>query len=126
MPVPSPTRARRDRQRRYRKGQRGEMLAALYLRLHGWRILARRYKTPYGEVDLIATRSKVIAFIEVKARKEKDAAAESIHRRNQQRVMQAAQIFLQHHPHYGQKMIRFDACLIPWYGWPYHIPDAFS
>jgi putative endonuclease len=126
MPAPSPTRARRERQRRYRKGQRGEMLAAVYFRLCGWRILARRYKTPYGEIDLIATRGKVIAFVEVKARKEKDLAAESIHRRNQQRVMQAAQIFLQHHPRYASFTIRFDACLIPWYGWPYHISDAFS
>ena len=114
-----------QRARREAQGRRGEAWAAWYLRLKGWRVVARRLKTPRGEIDLIARRGRVLAFIEVKARRNKDSAAEAIHPRNQQRVMRAAQIFLQQHPDYANATIRFDACLVPWYGWPHYIPEAF-
>ncbi len=57
-----------NRAEREARGRRGETLAAWYLRLKGWRILARRVKTPRGEIDLIARRGAVVAFIEVKWR----------------------------------------------------------
>ncbi len=50
------------------RGRRGEALAAWYLRLKGWSIVARRVKTPRGEIDLIARRGRVLAFVEVKWR----------------------------------------------------------
>ena len=56
------------RQRAERGGRRAERLAAWWLRLHGWHILAMRARTPVGEVDLVARRGRVLAFIEVKAR----------------------------------------------------------
>ena len=56
------------RRRAERGGRRAEALAALWLRLKGWTILARRVRTPVGEVDLIARRGRTIAFVEVKAR----------------------------------------------------------
>ena len=59
----------RGRARAERQGRQGETLAAWYLRLKGWRILARRVKTPRGEVDLIARRGATVAFVEVKWRK---------------------------------------------------------
>lgn len=57
-----------SRAEREAKGRRGERLAAWYLRLKGWRIMAERVKTPRGEIDLIARRGKVVAFVEVKWR----------------------------------------------------------
>lgn len=57
-----------NRAERERLGRRGETLAAWYLRLKGWRILAQRVKTPRGEVDLVARRGKTVAFVEVKWR----------------------------------------------------------
>ena len=109
-----------------RSGHRAEALAALWLRFKGYRILATRYKTPVGEIDLIAKRRNTIAFIEVKGRRTRDGAAQSIHGRNQSRVVRAAQWWLQRHGQYIEHEVRFDACLIAWYRWPHHIPHAFT
>ena len=59
----------RDRRRAERAGRVGETAAAWWLRLKGWRILARRVRTPAGEIDLIARRGSLVAFVEVKRRK---------------------------------------------------------
>jgi putative endonuclease len=118
--------AKNERQRRHRKGLVAEHLAAWHLRLRGWRIVAQRFKTPVGEIDLIARRGKQLAFIEVKARRHRHDAASAIHIKNQQRVVRAAQWFLSAHPKYADYTQRFDACLVPWYSWPQFITHAFS
>jgi len=125
MRAPSPSR-KNKRLAGYRKGLFAEQVAAWHLRLRGWRIVAQRFKTPLGEIDLIAKRGSQLAFIEVKARASKDTAAEAIHLQNQQRVVRAAQWFLSSHPKYADCTLRFDACLVPWYSWPHFITHAFS
>lgn len=109
-----------------RSGHRAETWAACWLQLKGYRILARRFKTPVGEIDLILKRGRTIAFVEVKARAHHAQAAEAVHGRNQARVVRAAQWWLQRHGQYIEHEVRFDVCLIAWYRLPHHIAHAFS
>ena len=67
-----------NREAAERRGRGAETLACWWLRLHGWRILARRARVPGGEVDIIARRRRTLAFVEVKARATQDAAAMSL------------------------------------------------
>ena len=99
----------------YRRGRRAEWVAALWLRLKGYRILARGYRCPAGEIDLIARRGGLLAFVEVKQRRDLDAAATAITRRQRQRVARAAAAFLQGHPQLAALNLRFDAVLLS--GW---------
>jgi putative endonuclease len=115
-----------SRRKSHQRGLYAETLAAWWLRLKGYRILATRYKTPVGEIDIVARRRRTLAFVEVKARSTVADAAASIHARNQQRVVRAAQHYLQSHPQYAADTIRFDAVLVTWYGWPHHLCHAWG
>ncbi len=79
------------------KGRQGERIAAWWLRLKGWSILARRARTPAGEIDLIARRGNVVAFIEVKARATSAALDQSIDERRLARVAAAAESLAAHY-----------------------------
>lgn len=109
----------------YRKGLRAEALAAWFLRLKGYRILAMRYKTRMGEVDIIARRGQQLIFAEVKWRSSQADGAQAIHPENIRRVRQAAELYLQKHPRYTGLDIRFDALVLSPRRWPLHIKDAF-
>ena len=115
----------RNRARSHRAGIRAEYAAALWLLLKGYVPVALRYKTPVGEIDLVARRGRTLAVIEVKARARHEDAAEAVHGKNQSRVVRAAQYFLGAHPRYASAQVRFDVCLIAWYRLPQHIPHAF-
>ncbi len=78
----------------------------------GYRILARRYRTPHGEIDIVARRRNLIAFVEVKARATLDDAAFAVTPRQQQRIINAAQGWLVAHPEHAEFELRFDAMLI--------------
>ena len=110
----------------HRRGILAEYAALIYLTCKGYRLIALRYKTKFGEIDLIMRRGKTLAFIEVKARANHADAAHAVHAKNQSRVMQAAQMFLIQHPTYQDYEVRFDALLIAWYRWPQHLVHAFS
>lgn len=114
-----------ERRRRYRRGRQGELLALLMFLLKGYRPLAWRYKTPVGEIDLILTRGTRLLFVEVKGRATHASAAHAVDARTRSRVVRAAQYYLASHPQAAGREIRFDVCLVAWYHWPHHIPNAF-
>jgi putative endonuclease len=109
----------------YISGLLAELKAKSFLRSLGFKILAERFKTPLGEIDLIAKNGNMLIFVEVKLRKTAEAAAEAIHARNQSRVRNAAELYLQKYPEYNQCEMRFDALVMTPGALPQHIPDAF-
>ena len=102
------------RQRAERGGRRAERVAAWWLRLRGWHILAMRARTPVGEVDLVARRGKVLAFIEVKARASAAQAELALDDYRLRRVIRAAEALMPRYSRAGD-IVRVDAMLIiPW------------
>ena len=103
-----------------------ESRAAAYLIAKGYWIVARRFRTPFGEVDIVARRRGVLVFVEVKARSTLDAAAESLQVRQQRRIADAAAFWLSLNPHDIGSDIRFDAMLVAPGKIPRHIQAAFE
>lgn len=115
-----PAAKRRDAER---YGRAAEALAAIYLRLKGYRIIARDLRTPVGEIDLIAIHGEVIAFIEVKARStDADEVLSPVQRR---RIVRAAELFLARRPAFATLGVRFDLLLVGRRRWPKHLRAAF-
>jgi len=94
--------AEAKRQAAEKRGRKGERLAALFLQAKGYRILDRRARKPVGEVDLIAKRGGVIAFVEVKHRTNLDLAAGSVTPGSWQRIARAADYRLARHPAFSE------------------------
>lgn len=109
----------------YRRGRWAETHAALLLRAKGYRIVARGYRCPAGEIDIIARRGTVLVAVEVKARATLATAAEAIDQRQRSRIERALSIFTAQKPDYSACDIRFDAILISPWRWPRHIADAW-
>ena len=122
-----PKRAPRpDRVAAHFVGLSAESRAAAFLVAKGYRIVARRFRSPVGEVDIVARRRGVLIFVEVKARNTLDGAAESLLPRQQRRIAGAAGAWLAAHPEDAESDIRFDAILIAPGRIPRHIPAAFE
>lgn len=94
------------------KGLYAEMLAAISLKVRGYKVLAKRYKTSHGEIDVIALRKNTLAFIEVKARASQCDALEAVLPRSQKRIANSAQMFLAEHPQYQNHDMRFDVITV--------------
>lgn len=113
----------------HRRGQMAEEAAVWYLRLKGWRIIERRFVTGRGsgagEVDVIARRGAILAFIEVKARAGLDQAAQAITPRQQERINRAAEAYLARHAGLAGLSVRFDAVLVGGPGLISHLEDAW-
>lgn len=121
------TEARRQRgAAAYRRGKRGEALAVAWLRLTGWRILARNLKTPFGEIDLLARRGQILAVIEVKIRNDVERAAEAIGVDQQARLLRAGAWIQGKKPRFGPLTLRFDALLIRPWRLPTHLKGAWE
>ena len=110
----------------FNTGLSAESRAAAFLVAKGYRILVRRFRTPVGEIDIIARRFNTIAFVEVKARATLDGAAESITDRGKGRIVAAAEFWLSKSPDFGGYDFRFDAMLVAPGKIPKHIMNAFE
>lgn len=113
------------RETAYRKGLWAEALAALLLTCKGYRILARRYRTPTGEVDIVALRRRRLAFVEVKVRGTVAAGAHAITAHQQRRIARAAEHWLARSPAHLDRDIAFDVVLLAPWSRPVHIKEAF-
>lgn len=110
----------------FQTGLSAESRAAAFLIAKGYRILARRFRTPYGEIDIVARRRNLLVFVEVKARATLDDAAFAVTPRQQQRIIDAAQAWLAAHPEHAELELRFDAMLIAPRSLPRHVLAAFD
>jgi putative endonuclease len=108
------------------RGRRAEAIAALYLRLKFYRVLARRYRTPVGEIDLIVKRGRTIAFVEVKNRPDPTAALEAVSRSGRRRIARAAGLWLAAHPDAANLDLRFDLLVIVRFRLPRHVMSVFD
>jgi len=101
----------RTRVKAYRRGVFAETLAALRFRLKGYRIVASRYRTPVGEIDLVALKGKRLTFVEVKRRKTREDAAWTLPAKQWRRIVRAAQYWLASHPDFTGHDVAFDVVL---------------
>ncbi len=108
-----------------RLGVAAEQAAAGALEAEGWSVRARRLRNAAGEIDLVAERDGLLAFIEVKARPTLAGAAWSLGPRQRARLLAAAEIALGEHPEWGRAGVRFDVLLVDAAGAVRRIEDAF-
>lgn len=108
-----------------KRGRGAETLACWFLRLKGWRVLARRARVPGGEVDIVARRGRTLAFIEVKARSSEEAAAFALDEWRLRRVAVAAERLAPRYMRAGDD-IRVDALFVVPRRWPRHLPDVWQ
>lgn len=109
----------------YQTGQLAEWICLIRLWLSGWRILDTRWRCSSGEIDIIAERRKVICFIEVKARKSHNDAISSISATQQQRITNAASLWIAKNSEYSSHDLRFDVMSVAVWPWPKRHVNAF-
>ncbi len=121
------TRSRRaDRgSRAFATGHSAERVAGWWLRLKGYRIRATRYKTPVGEIDLIAEKGGSLVFVEVKSRPARETAAEAISPRQRRRIEKAARWYMAREVH-AETPAQFDVVLVVPRRIPLHIKNAWQ
>ncbi len=115
-----------ERRRAGRAGRRAEWLAAAWLMLKGYRILARGFTVSGGEIDIVARRRDTVAFVEVKARRDAGAALAAIDAVKRRRIGRAAAVWLSRNPSAAGASFRGDAMLVAPRRWPRHVEDAFT
>jgi putative endonuclease len=110
----------------FQQGISAKTKAAAMLLMKGYRILARRFRSPVGELDIVARRRGTLVFVEVKARASYDEAVEAVTEQQQRRIVAGAEFWLASHPKEGQGDIRFDVVIVTPGKLPQHIPNAFD
>lgn len=109
-----------------RRGQGAERISIWLLRLKGYRILARRFRVPSGEVDLIVRRGRMLVAVEVKTRADFAQAAESIRAPQRRRIARALEHYRARHPHLANLDCRFDVVTVVARRWPRHLKGAWE
>ena len=113
------------RRKAFRRGHRAELVAALYLIARRYRILAIRYRTKVGEIDIIARKGDLVACVEVKARASEEGAVFAVTGTAQHRIRAASDVWLARQPDAHRLSIRYDiVAVLPW-RLPRHLSDAF-
>ena len=120
----SPAKARASRQAAERRGRLAEWAAGAWLMAKGYRLLAHRARTPFGEVDLAAVKRGVLVIVEVKARRDARSALEAVTDRQKRRLAHAA-VMLSQRWRLARLRIRFDIVVIRPGRWPLHVRDAW-
>lgn len=113
------------RQRAERRGRIAEWLCLWHLRLHGWRIIARGWRCPAGEIDIVARRGAILAIIEVKSRPEVVLAANALTSRQRRRIARAAEALIMSRPDLAKLDLRFDLMLVAPHRLPRHWRNAW-
>lgn len=110
----------------YKSGLIAETCAGWFLMAKGYRVLARRFKTPVGEIDLVVKRGRTVAFIEVKRRGTTADGLYAVHAGNAARVRRAAEWWLKTNPSFADKCdLRFDVVVLSPYRLIRHVSNAF-
>ncbi len=98
----------------------------MFLTAKGYRIAARRRKTPFGAIDIVARRRRALVFVEVKARDRAEEAAAAVTERSKRRIVAAAELWLAYDPDDNERDIRFDVILVAPGRLPQHVANAFD
>lgn len=111
----------------YAKGVMGETAAQAYLEARGLETLVRRYRSPYGEIDLVLLEGEILVFAEVKTRERGSLASAqmAVTPAKQRRLIQTARCYLNEYPEHARRMMRFDVVTVAKDG-VVHIPNAFQ
>jgi putative endonuclease len=109
-----------------KRGRRAEGAALWYLRAKGYRLLARRFRTPVGEIDLVMRRGRTIVFVEVKQRPDEIAGLDAVTMRGRKRIARAAEYWLSGHPDAAGFDLRFDIVVAVPGRLPRHLMAAFD
>ena len=115
----------RKRQKAFRHGQWSEHLAAIFLRLKGYRILARNFRAKSGEIDIIARKGDLVAIVEVKARRDTRQSVDAVSVTSQRRIANAANWWLSRQGDAARLSLRFDIVAVRPFAIPVHLEDAF-
>ena len=114
-----------NRRKHEARSRLGETAAAWRLWIAGYRIIAEREKTPFGEIDIVAVKSGLVAFVEVKARPDLRRSIEAVSARQRRRIEQAAGWLVSQRPALRQRQMRFDIIAVIPYRLPVHVKDAW-
>ena len=113
------------RQKAWRRGHVAEYLAAAFLMLKGYRILAIRHRTKLGEIDIVARKGDLAVFVEVKSRRGAQEAIDAVSFSSQNRIRAASDLWLARQPDFARLSQRYDIVAMLPGRWPQHFPDAF-